>query len=98
MLVRAIGFTVKVAWRVCPPAEAVMMVVEATDTSLLDTGKVTRFAPPGTVTLAGTVAASGFELESNTRLPPGGAVPLSITLCAEVVAAPITETGERDSA
>src|SRR5919109_4709878 len=42
-------------------------------TALVETVKVTRVVPAGTVTAAGTVATSGWLLASVTTAPPSGA-------------------------
>jgi hypothetical protein len=44
------------------------------------TVKVTEVAPCGTVTAAGTLAAEGFELESDTTAPPEGAAAVRVTV------------------
>jgi len=44
------------------------------------TVKVAVVPPPGTVTLAGTVAAPVLLLDSDTTAPPLGAGPLSVTV------------------
>jgi hypothetical protein len=44
------------------------------------TVKVLELVPEATETVAGTVAADVFELESWTRTPPAGARPLSMTV------------------
>ena len=51
-------------------------------TALVLTGKVALVAPSGTVTLAGTVAAA-LLLERETRAPPLGAGPFSVTVPVE---------------
>jgi hypothetical protein len=43
------------------------------------TVNVALVAPPGTVTLAGTMAAAGLPLLRETTAPPVGAGPLSMT-------------------
>ncbi len=49
-------------------------------TLLAVTVKVTEVAPAGTVTLAGTVAAAVFELETDTTAPPAGAAEVRLTV------------------
>lgn len=61
-------------------------------TGLVDTVKVTDVAFPGTVTLAGTLAAAVLLLDSVTRAPAAGAGPVKVTVPVEEVP-PITETG-----
>jgi hypothetical protein len=41
-------------------------------------------APGGTVTLAGTLAAAGLELESDITEPPAGAAAVSFTVPVEL--------------
>jgi hypothetical protein len=53
------------------------------------TVKVTEVAPEGTVTLAGTVAAAVFELESDTTAPPAGAAEVRLTVPVLVWLLPI---------
>jgi hypothetical protein len=48
-------------------------------------GKLALVAPAGTVTLAGTVAATVSSLESATRKPPAGAAEVSLTVPVELV-------------
>ena len=53
------------------------------DTGLVVTANVAPVAPPATVTLDGTVAASVLSLDSATTDPPPGAGPLSVTVPVE---------------
>lgn len=69
----ALPFTVSVAVRETPLAEAVMVVPLVAAATRVETGKVVLVNPPGTVAVAGTVAAAVFELESETTRPPAGA-------------------------
>ncbi len=51
-------------------------------------------SPAGITTLAGSVAADEFELESATAMPPVGAGPESVTVTTTfVVALPFTVVG-----
>jgi hypothetical protein len=50
---------------------------------LVLTVKLAEFAPSGTVTLAGTLAAP-LLLESITTVPPAGATLLSVSVACEV--------------
>jgi len=61
-------------------------------TTLVVIVKLTDVACAGTVTLAGTVAAAVFELESVTTAPAGGALPVRVTVPA-VVRPPVTLAG-----
>jgi hypothetical protein len=88
--------TVSVAVRDVPLAEAVMTAVlvdEATDVVIV---KVVLVAPPGTVTLAGTLAAAGSPLDSETTRPPVGAAADSVTVPVEVEP-PVTVAGLSES-
>jgi hypothetical protein len=55
--------------------------------------KLADDAPPGTVTLEGTVATEVLLLDSATTAPPDGAGPLSPTV-PWLVPPPVTEVGE----
>ena len=52
-------------------------------TALVLTGKVALVDPAGTVTLLGTVTTAVLLLERETRAPPLGAGPLSVTVPVE---------------
>jgi hypothetical protein len=65
-------------------------VVEATD--LVFTVALAVVAPPGTVTLAGTVAAAVLLLDSATTAPTAGAGLLRVTVAVEL-APPATLVG-----
>ena len=56
--------------------------------------KVAVVPPPGTVTLAGTVAAPVLLLDSDTTAPPLGAGPLSVTVPLDELP-PVTLDGLR---
>ena len=58
----ALPFTVSVAVREIPLAEAVRVVVLVVAATRVETGKVVLVNPPGTVADAGTVAAAVIEL------------------------------------
>lgn len=61
-------------------------------TGLVVIVKVAVGAPDGTVTLVGTCAAAVLLLESVTRAPPVGALPLRVTVPVDEFP-PITEVG-----
>jgi hypothetical protein len=79
------GTTVSAADRVTPPdvAEIVTTVVDVT--ALVVTTNPTVVAPAGTVTLAGTAAASVLLLDRVTTTPPAGAAALSVTVPVDVL-------------
>ena len=64
------GVTVRTAVRETPLAEAVIVVVWVVGTARVEIGKVPLLR--WRVTVAGTVAAAVFELESETTRPPAG--------------------------
>jgi hypothetical protein len=68
--------------------------VAEVDTRTIDvfTVKVALLLPPGTVTLAGTLAAP-LLLERVTCAPPAGAGPLSVTVPIEDCTPPTTLVG-----
>ena len=69
-----------------------MTEVEVAATGLVVTVKVVDVLPPGTVTLAGTVATDVLLLERITIAPPAGAAPLRVTVPIEELP-PITLDG-----
>src|SRR5262245_47042438 len=71
------GLTVRLAVRVVPPDEPVMVTTVELATGLVVTVNVVDVAPPATVTLAGTVATAELLLESVTTCPLDGAAALS---------------------
>lgn len=76
---RMAGSTVKEA--VCVTPAYVAEIVTPTDdaTPVVVTVKSTYVAPAGTVTFGGVVATDALELESETTIPPAGAVVVSET-------------------
>jgi hypothetical protein len=91
--VAKLPFTVSVAVRETPLAEAVMIVLLVVVATRVDTGKVLLDSPPGTVVVAGTVAASVFELVSETTSPPAGA-PTERKMVPTALVPPSTVAGE----
>ena len=62
-----------------------MFTTVATRTSTVVIEKFAVVLPAGTVTLLGTEAINGNELERETTAPPDGAAPLSVTVpCREM--------------
>jgi hypothetical protein len=74
------GVTVRVADWVTPPPVADNTTLVDAVTALVATVNVALVAPPGTVTLAGTVATAVLLLASVTTIPPLGAGPLRVTV------------------
>jgi len=74
------GVTVSEAVRVAPPYDPEIVTEVDDPTGLVLTVKVAVVPPPGTVTLAGTVAAPVLLLDSDTTAPPLGAELLSVTV------------------
>jgi hypothetical protein len=63
-----------------PPYVAVTVTVVGGDPAEVVTEKGASVAPARTVTLAGTEAVTGLELDNETRAPEGGASPESVTV------------------
>ena len=72
--------TVSAADRVTPPDVAEIVTVCVDVTAVVDTVNPTVVAPAGTVTLAGTAAASALLLDRVTTTPPAGVEALSVTV------------------
>jgi hypothetical protein len=93
------GVTVSVAVFVTPPLDAVIVTGVEEATFAVATEKVVEVEPAGTVTFAGTVAAAVFALVRATVAPPGGALPVMITVPVEelppATLAGLTERVER---
>ena len=87
------GFTLIVSHFVIPPDDAVICDQWPwQQTVLVVIVNVALLAPPGTVTLAGTVATVVSWLESETTTPPAGAAPASVTVPSES-SPPVTVLG-----
>src|SRR5215217_3099473 len=69
-----------IAYAVTPPAVPMMSADWLFPTVLVETGKLARVAPPGTVTLGGTVAAIVLSLDKATEKPPASAGAVSVTV------------------
>jgi hypothetical protein len=67
------------------------------DTADVVTVNVRLVLPAATATLAGTVAAAGLLLDSDTTVPPDGAALVSVTVPCELLP-PVTLAGLNDSA
>jgi len=74
------GRTVMMAYVVTPPALPMMMADWLLVNADVETTKVALVEPAGTVTLAGTVAATVLSLDKPTRNPPEAAGPVSVTV------------------
>src|SRR5215211_7138557 len=88
-----------IAYAVTPPAVPMMSADWLLLTGLVETGKLALVAPPGTVTLGGTVAAVVLSLDNATERPPAPAGAASAG--AARIPAPMTistpMTARRDS-
>src|SRR5215213_5563092 len=69
-----------IAYAVTPPAVPMMSADWLLLTGLVETGKLALVAPPGTVTLGGTVAAVVLSLDKATERPPAPAGAVSVTV------------------
>src|SRR5215217_8558676 len=69
-----------IAYAVTPPAVPMMSADWLLLTVLVETGKLALVAPPGTVTLGGTVAAVVLSLDKATERPPAPAGAVSVTV------------------
>src|ERR1044072_141112 len=90
----AAGETVRVAVRVTPPKEAVMVAVEDAVTVRVVTVKVALLALAATVTRAGPPAPAVLLLATATPAPPDGAAPVKVTVPCEELP-PMTLDGLR---
>jgi hypothetical protein len=79
------GLTVRVPVCDVPWYVAVIVTVCCEATERVVTGNVPFVKPPGTVIVAGTVAAAVFELVRETTPPAVGAMPFSVTVPVEGV-------------
>jgi hypothetical protein len=79
MRVSATGATVSVADAVTLAYVAEMDKLVREETAFAEIGNVAEVPPAGTVTVAATEAAAGFELASDTTAPPAGAGESRIT-------------------
>jgi hypothetical protein len=77
-------------------ADAVTTAVLVSDATEVAIAKVVLVVPPGTVAVAGTLAAAGFPLESETTRPPVGAAAGNVTVPVEPEP-PCTVAGLSDS-
>src|SRR5215216_7486290 len=69
-----------IAYAVTPPAVPMMSADWLLLTVLVETGKLALVAPPGTVTLGGTVAAVVLSLDKAAEKPPAPAGAVSVTV------------------
>src|SRR5215211_3332257 len=69
-----------IAYAVTPPAVPMMSADWLLLTVLVETGKLALVAPPGTVTLGGTVASVVLSLDKATEKPPAPAGAVSVTV------------------
>src|SRR5215204_2534339 len=69
-----------IAYTVTPPAVPMMSADWLLLTVLVETGKLALVAPPGTVTLGGTVAAVVLSLDKAAEKPPAPAGAVSVTV------------------
>jgi hypothetical protein len=90
------GSTVRLADLVTPPYSAEIVAAVELGTATVVTEKVALALPPGTVTLAGTVATEGLPLDRDTTAPPPGAGPFSVTVPVEPLP-PNTVAGLRET-
>ena len=75
--------TVSVAVRVTPFADAEIVTVVVAATAPVEMANTALDEPSATVTLVGTLATPLLALESDTVVPPAGAVPESVTTPCE---------------
>jgi hypothetical protein len=90
------GVTSRLAVRVAPAYEDVIVAVVDTVTNDVATANVAVVAPAATVTLTGTVAADTLPLPSVTTAPPTGAPADSVTVPVDPVP-PTTLAGFSDT-
>jgi hypothetical protein len=90
-----VGETVRFADADVTPSEAVTLTVAPLAVLAVAIGKLTEFAPPGTVTVAGGMTSAGLEEVRESGYPAVGAGPLSVTVPMDVLP-PSTFVGDRE--
>src|ERR1019366_2045184 len=73
------GWSVIVQLSACPSPDTVILALLVTLTGFVDTETITYDAPAGTVACDGMPMIVGFEVVSDTALPPAGAGPVRST-------------------
>ncbi len=87
-----LGATVRVAVFDAPAYVAAIVTVLLEETATVVTVKFAVLAPAATVTFAGTVATAVLLLDSDTAMPPVGAIPVNCTVPVEELP-PATDVG-----
>jgi hypothetical protein len=73
------GWSVRVQLTACPSPDTVILALLDTLTGVVDTETITYVAPAETVACDGMPMIAGFEVVSDTALPPAGAGPVRYT-------------------